>query len=304
MNVNITAYLIFIACGAVLCAAWFFLDDRKENPGKNSALLAVLVLVLGAALGLACARLVWVLCTLNYHHPLFGLSYDELSYYGGVAGVLLAVFLAAKLAGRNVRETLNTFAPMGALLAALFRFAEYFLGEFGVGMWMDQGLFFPLTIENVISEDYSEFFPAVFMLEGTFSLVAAAIALFRRYEKYRWLRTLFYLCLPQILCESLRSTSIAWLFVRAEMLFCYLLCEGVLIWYAFRAGRKQLKSWVPAIVGLVACGIVITAQFAIDGKITVGNSAIPQWISYAVEIAALAAVAVAEHKGYRAIKNS
>ena len=245
-----------------------------------------------------------MLCTLNYHHPLFGLSYDELSYYGGVAGVLLAVFLAAKLAGRNVRETLNTFAPMGALLAALFRFAEYFLGEFGVGMWMDQGLFFPLTIENVISEDYSEFFPAVFMLEGTFSLVAAAIALFRRYEKYRWLRTLFYLCLPQILCESLRSTSIAWLFVRAEMLFCYLLCEGVLIWYAFRAGRKQLKSWVPAIVGLVACGIVITAQFAIDGKITVGNSAIPQWISYAVEIAALAAVAVAEHKGYNAIKNS
>ena len=134
--------------------------------------------------------------------------------------------------------------------------------------------------------------------------MAAAIALFRRYEKYRWLRTLFYLCLPQILCESLRSTSIAWLFVRAEMWFCYLLCEGVLIWYAFRAGRKQLKSWVPAIVGLVACGIVITAQFAIDGKITVGNSAIPQWISYAVEIAALAAVAVAEHKGYRAIKNS
>ena len=48
MNVNITAYLIFIACGAVLCAAWFFLDDRKENPGKNSALLAVLVLVVGA----------------------------------------------------------------------------------------------------------------------------------------------------------------------------------------------------------------------------------------------------------------
>lgn len=303
MNVNLTAYLIFIVCGAVLCAAWFFLADRKKNPGGNSVLLSMLVLLLGALLGLACARLVWVLCTINYRPPLFGLRYDELSYYGGVAGVLLAVWLAAKLAGRNVRETLNTFAPMGALLAALFRFAEYFLGELGVGMWMEEGLFFPLTVENVIAEDYSEFFPAVFMLEGAFSLVAMVIALFRREEKYRWLRTLFYLCLPQIICESLRSTSIAWLFVRAEMLFCYLLCEGVLAWYAFRAGRKRLKSWKPAITGLVACGVVIFGQFAIDGKITLGGNPIPDWIIYALEIAALAAMAVAEHKGYQSVKD-
>ena len=301
MNVNLTAYLVFIACGAVLCAVWFFLADRKKNAGGSSAALSALVLLLGALLGLACARIVWVLCTVNYRHPLFGLRYDELSYYGGVAGVLLAVALSARITGRNVRETLNTFAPMGALLAALFRFAEYFLGEFGVGMWMEEGLFFPLTVENVISEDYSEFFPAVFMLEGAFSLIAAAVALFRREEKYRWLRTLFYLCLPQIICESLRSTSIAWLFVRAEMLFCYLLCEGVLVWYAFRAGRKRLKSWAPAITGLIVCGVIITAQFAIDGKITVGGSVIPDWIIYGTEIAALAAMAAAEHKGYRSI---
>ena len=141
------------------------------------------------------------------------------------------------------------------------------------------------------------------LILSLFSVTAMALALVHEEDRYRWVRTVFYLCLPQILCESLRSTSLAWLFVRAEMLFCYLLCEGVFVWYAFKADRKQLKSWVPAIVGLVACGVVITAQFAIDGKIAIGDSAIPQWICYAVEVAALAAMAVAEHKGYKAMNN-
>ena len=299
MNVNLTGYLISIACAAVLCVLWFFLADRRKAADGKNPLLSLLILLLGILLGTACARLVWVLCMINYRPPLFELRYEEVSYYGGMAGVLLAVWLSAKIMGRNARSVLNTFAPMGALLAALFRFAEYFLGEFGAGMWMDQGLFFPLTIEIVVDEDYSEFFPAVFMLEGLFSLIAMALSLKHRDEKYRWLRTLFYLCLPQILCESMRNTSIAWLFVRSEMLFCYLLCEGVLAWYAVKAGRKELKNWVPAIVGLVACGIVITGQFAIDGKITLGNSLIPEWIIYAVEAAALAAMVVQEHKGYK-----
>ena len=301
MNINYGGYFLFIGCGILLSVLWFFLADQRRMRNQNSLLLSVLVLVLGVVLGVACARFVWFLCRINTAPKLFGLRYNELSYYGGMAGVILAVVLSAKITGRGIRETLNTFAPIGAFLAAVMRFGEGFLGFLGMGQWMEEGIFFPVTAEIVWDEYYSEFYLAVFMFEGFFSLIAMALSLVHGKEKDRFLRTLFYLCLPQILLESMRSESISWLFVRSEQLFCYLLCEGVLVWYAFRAGRKQLRSWIPAIVGLVVCGIVIVGEFALDGKITFGESAAPQWIIYSIIAAALAVMAVMEHRGHAAV---
>ena len=300
MEINLTGFLLVTGCGALLCILWFFLSRRAEAGSGKSALLSLLILVLGTVLGIACARLVWVLCMISYHPPLFALSYDELSYYGGMAGVVLAVCLAAKLCGENVRKTLNAFAPMGALLAAAIRFAEYFLGDFGLGAWMEEGLFFPLTIEFNYG-DFSEFYPAVFMLEGIFSLIAMILSLVHRDEKYRWIRTLFYLCLPQIIHESLRWVSISWRFVRSEQLFCFLLCEGVLIWYALRAEPKKLRSWVPALTGLLVCGVVIVAEFAKDGKIMPFGHMMSQWAIYGIVAAMLALMAFMEHKGHQRI---
>ena len=301
MNINYAGYFLFIGCGILLGVLWFFLADRRRMRNQNSLLLSILVLVLGITLGVVCARLVWFLCRINTAPKLFGLRYNELSYYGGMAGVILAVVLSARIAGRGIRETLNTFAPMGAFLAAVMRFGEGFLGFLGMGQWMEEGIFFPVTAEIVWDEYYSEFYLAVFMFEGFFSLIAMVLSLVHGKEKDRFLRTLFYLCLPQILLESMRSESISWLFVRSEQLFCYLLCEGVLVWYAFRAGRKQLRSWIPAVVGLVVCGIVIVGEFALDGKITFGESAAPQWIIYSIIAATLAVMAVMEHRGHAAV---
>ena len=302
MEINLTGFLLVTGCGALLCVLWFFLSRRAEAGNGKSALLSLLILVLGTVLGVACARLVWVLCMISYHPPLFALSYDELSYYGGMAGVILAVCLAAKLCGESVRKTLNTFAPMGALLAAVIRFAEYFLGDFGLGAWLEEGLFFPLTIEFNYG-DYSEFYPAVFMLEGIFSLIAMILSLVHRDEKYRWVRTLFYLCLPQIIHESLRWVSISWRFVRSEQLFCFLLCEGVLVWYALRGERKKLRAWAPALTGLLVCGVVIVAEFAKDGKIMPFGHMMSQWAIYGVVAVMLALMAFMEHKGHKRLSN-
>ena len=303
---NITAYLAAIGGVVLISFLWFGVSWNREG-GKNAGILALLTGFLCVLLGLVCAKATYLLLRINtlsldrLGEAILRIQPDELSYYGGAAGICLALWLSAKMLGESPRQVMNAFAPMGAFMAAGFRFAEGFLGMLGTGMYLEYS-FFPVAVE-ISWGDWKEYYLAVFMLEGIMSLIAMVLSLRHKGETYRFLRTLFYLCLPQILCESLRSTSIAWLFVRAEMLFCYLLCEGVFVWYAFKADRKQLKSWVPAIVGLVACGVVITAQFAIDGKIAIGNSAIPQWICYAVEIAALAAMAVAEHKGYRAMNN-
>ena len=302
MDINLNGFLLLAGCGVLLCILWFFLALRRKAGNGRSALLSLLTLFLGVLLGVACARLVWVLCMLRYHYPLLDLGYDQLSFYGGMAGVILTVCLASRICGQNVRETLNTFAPMGALLAASVRFAEICLGDFGCGAWMEEGIFFPLTVEFSYG-DYSDFYPAVFMLEALFAVIAMILSLVHDQGKYRWLRTVFWLCLPQIICESLRMNSIAWRFVRAEQLFCFLLCEGVLVWYAFKIDRRKLSSWVPALAGLLVCGIVIVAEFAKDGKIRFGEQMISQWIIYGVVAAALAVMAVMEHRCSRRIQD-
>ena len=302
MEINLTAYLLFMGCSVAACILWFFLCSRKRMPTGKAAALSLLTLILGILLGVAGARLVWFLCRINTQPALFSLKYDELSYYGGVAGVTLAVWLSAKILGLNGRETLNSFAPMGAFMAAMVRFAEGFLAMekvmLGVGAWMEEGIFFPVTVEFVYDESYSEFYLAVFMFEGLFSLVAMVLSLYHKDEHDRFLRTLFYLCLPQIFCESLRAMSIKWLFVRSEQLFCFLFCEGMLIWYGIRkkGNVSFLQRFGAALVGLVVCGLIIAAEFALDGKILINGEMIPKWITYGVFLAGLGAMAVAEHK--------
>ena len=162
------------------------------------------------------------------------LKTEEMSYYGGMAGVCLAVALSAKILGLRPGKVLNLFAPAGALMAAIARFAEYFLYPTGTGIAGEAFLPFPVAVSIVWSEDYIEYVPAVYMFSGLMSLVAFVLCLKHRDEPDRMLRTLFYLCLPQLFCESLRAQSIKWLFVRSEQLFCFLFCEGVLIWYGIR----------------------------------------------------------------------
>ena len=298
MEVRLVPYLIFTGCSAAACILWFFLADRQRRPDGKSPSLSLLILLLGVLSGAACARLVWVLFRIMMRPPLFALPVEELSYYGGVAGVILAVAAAARVCGRGPRETLNTFAPAGAFLAAMFRFAEGFLGTLGFGTYLEEGIFFPVTVEIVWDEYFSEYYIAVFMLEGFLGLAAMVFALLRAKDRNRWIRTLFYLCLPQVLCESLRIQSIRWLFIRAEQLVCFLLCEGVLVWYALRRGPRGLRSWFPALTGLLVCGLVIAVEFALDGKITVGGQGLSPWLLYALMAAGLCALAAAEHRAH------
>ncbi len=296
MEYRILPWMIFAGCSTAACILWFFLSDRRRNRDGKSLLLSLVILLSGILFGTAGARAVFVLFRIN-NVPLFGLKIQELSYYGGMAGVVLAVVLSAKLLGRRPRDVLNTFAPMGAFLAAMFRFAEGFLGSLGFGAYLDKGVFFPVTVEVYYDEFYSEFYWAVFMLEGLLSLAAVILSLVHGKEEDRFLRTLFYLCLPQVLCESLRIQSIRWLFVRTEQLVCFLLCEGVLVYYAVRRNPRCFRAWLPALSGLLVCGFVIVIEFALENKISFGGQALAHWLLYLLMAACLASMAVAEHLG-------
>ncbi len=307
MDVNIGAYLLTMGISAVCVCAFFFFSVRKRlalSSGKALS-LGVCVLLLGTVFAVLGAKLFYFIFRFTYiirqGFAAYWLSLrtEEMSYYGGVAGVVFAVFLSAKICGVKARPVLNSFAPWGALLAAAARFAEYFLFPAGTGALLDDPLPFPIAVSIVYSEYYSESVLAVFFFEGIMSLVALVLSLVHRTEPRRLLRTLFYLCLPQILLESLRSEAINLLFIHLEQLVCYLFLEGVLVWYALAKNRRSFSSWIPALAGLVVCGLVIACEFAVDGKIHIGDARIPEWIIYSVMACGLAALAAAEHMGNR-----
>ncbi len=312
---NLTAWLVTLGISAVCACALFFFSIKKavpasELPAAGALRLSGCVLLLGAVLGLLCAKLFYFLYYFFYLVEQgagafwFSLKTEEMSYYGALAGVFLAAALSAKLFGLRPGRVLNAFAPAGALLAAAMRFAEYFLYPTGTGAVYEEPLPFPLAVKIVWSEDYIEYVLAVFMLEGLMSLVAFALSLAHRGEPRRFLRTLFYLCLPQVLLESLRADAVNWLFVHVEQLLCFLFVEGVLVWYGFAGGRKRFGSWVPALTGLAVCGGIIAEEFMLDGKLRIGGAYVSPWITYSLMAAGLALLAVMEHRGNRRLYSS
>ena len=303
---NMTAYLITMGAAAVCVSVLFYFCLRKTRDFRTEKAipLSVCTLLLGIALGIFGAKLFYFVFRFSYLNEMgFGyywlsLKTEEMSYYGGVAGVTLAVFLAAKICGVRPREAFNAFAPAGALMAAAARFAECFLFPTGLGAYLDGFLPWPLAVDF-----YPDYILAVYNFEGFFSLVAFVLSLVHRNEPRRFLRTLFYLCLPQIFLESLRADAINLLFMHLEQLLCYLFVEGVLVWYAFACGRKHFSSWIPALAGLVVSGIFIAGEFMLEGKIQVNNAPVPRWITYTVMAAGLVAAAVMEHRANRRLSS-
>ena len=181
------------------------------------------------------------------------------SYYCGVAGFCLGVVLSARLTREKPMELLNAFAPAGVLLAALARFGEV-------------------------------------MLEGllTLGVFALCITLFK---KHRFLRSLFYLCLLQILCESLRSDSFTWLFVKVEQLICMLGVAGVLLAYCVNPPGVR-RHWMPIIYCFPVAAVFVVLEFALNGKIPLFKP-----LCYAIMLAGLVLLSLDEIWAFRRMES-
>lgn len=202
---------------------------------------------------------------------------DNVCFMGGALGVCLGVLLANCLTRKGAVLTgMDAFAPFGALLVALFRVGEGAFGSYGTGTSLPEGsplAFFPFALEIPVDGGYSYWSWAVFMLSAAFALTWAAIAFFGLRSRGRkglsLTLTLFFLALPQVLCESLRRRGMFWLFVHVEQLLCAVVLAAVLVFWIVRSNRRKasLKTWLPLIVMLLCAGLLVATEFAIDGKI-------------------------------------
>lgn len=286
-----TTYLIWMGVSVLAAGAvHFFLAGALKKRG----LLTALTLVLGTVLGAVFARLGY--CLLQFDYAMgYGLAetllsddMSMMSYYSGMLGVMLGAALAAKCTGNRVTPALNAYAPAGALLAALARFGEHFLDMICAGNYVeDEALcFFPYAVRN----EWDEWYVAVHLFAGALYLVIFLASLLKFREK-RFLRTLFYLCLVQVFCESLRNQSLTWTqFVRVEQLICMVAVEVILILQGLRAAGG-MKRFLPALVGLVCAGVFVAVEFAVGGKLFEGT---PVPVFYGVMIAGLVILGMME----------
>ncbi len=318
MQVNVNAWLIFMAVSSLISGLVLFAHSVLSGTAspKRSAAFSALSLIAGIILGFLSAKLFFLLFRISGIFKegiggyLFPLRPSDLSYYGGLAGVILAVILAAKWTRIPVMKALNTFAFSFALLAAFIRFAEYWLGYLGTGGLEilfpgdidDVILPFPFAMTEVFSEDYAECYLAVFMLEGVLSLRVAVFALQKKKDPLCFIRTLFCLCLFQVVCESMRDISLRWLFVRYEQAICWLVSEGILVWYGIVSAREKKWNFGAAIVGLIVFGLTVAEEYMLDGKLFADWS-LPRSLIYGFMALGLLEMLIAEHCARKKLPN-
>ena len=297
-----SSYLWWMAGSALIATGFHFFLTRGL---KKRGLLAGLTLVLGAALGVVCAKALYCATQFQYivdfRETALSPDMSAMSFYGGALGVILGAALAGRITGNGALPALNAWAPAGALMAALARFGEGFLGTLGAGemnLHAEWTHFFLLSVPNARK---TAWYLAVFSLAGIAYLIVCAVSLLRFREK-RFVRTLYYLCLPQIMLESLRNVSLKFHeFVRVEQLLCMVVMAAILFLYGVWAGKNRKKRFLPAVLSLVCAGVFVAVEFALDGKL--GDlfrnvRAIP----YAVMGVGLVALAVLECRGFARIR--
>lgn len=283
-------YVLWFLGSLVISMCLFAVTNRRK---KDVLTQCLLIGAFGTVLGTVLAKLVYYLAMIDFMvmcgwlESLVDITMGTFSYYGGVAGFCLGVVLSARLTHQRPMELLDSFAPAGLLLAALARFGEVMLDGVGVRDMLywehPEHCFFPLAVPN----EYGEWLYAVFMLEGLLTLGVFVLCV-TRFRKQRFLRSLFYLCLLQILCESLRTDSFTWLFVRVEQLLCMLGAAGVLLVYCVKAPGVR-RRWMPIVYCFPVAAVFVVLEFALNGKIP-----LPTVLCYGVMVLGLAALSLNE----------
>lgn len=292
------SYYLWMLLSALVCTAFYALRARKTGRALS---LSCVTLLLSAVLGTVLAKLVYYVTQIDFmiaNGWLASLVQPDPSqwcFFGGAIGAGLGAYLAARMLKVKPAAALDALAPAGALMVALSRFSGYFLQNamIGLGEYIDNPAlsFFPLTVVN----EWEEHYLAVFMLEGLCALVVMALAL-TCFKKKPFIRTVFYLCLAQVILESLHSDSISWLFVRVEQLLSMITLAVIILLYTLWMGPRKLR-WAPMAICVACAGLFVGVEFALD------KTTWPIPLIYGAMLLGMAVLAATEIRCFRLVDN-
>ena len=260
---------VYIIMAAVTAAAGFFLFAFLLKRKGQRPSLALKAFPLCVVLGFLCAKIMYEVLMRAEYFLVWGewdvfldLRPRRMSFVCGACGVVLGTAAAARLSRMNVRDVLDCFAVPGALLIAGFRFAERELGKLGAGSLTEGAGIFSRPPFAVL-DDYGDYYTAIFFWEAVIALFIMAYAL-KMNEKRRGIRfskTVFALCLCQILLENMRSQSMRWGFVCVEQVLCAVIMFILVLLPCLRNKNKNGRL-LPAAGFLMGAGDVVGAELA------------------------------------------
>ena len=290
------AYWLFLLLSLTLCTAWLAVRANKRGMKLAPVFTGVL---LGAVLAFVVAKALYTVLLSSKVWPRYGwaslirLEASEFSFIGGCLGMVLGMVISARLHKIQPAGLLSLFAPAGALMVAGARAAECFLDMQGAGTYVENEAFARLPF--AISNEWGEWFLAVFLLEALLALIAAVVFAVRKKEdaivSLRFERVVYYLCVPQIFCESLRALGMRWGFVRIEQVLCGVIIEGLLIYgcLQYTEGKGFWKRFWPCFAALGCVVVIVGVEFGLDKA-----PSVPDAVWYCVMIAALVGFATLE----------
>ncbi len=299
-SIYLVCLLAAVLCG---CGLYAYLAIKANHKAGG----VVLTLVLAVVCGVLCARLFYFVAHTELLFPrfiwskIFSLNIKGLTFGGALIGLPLAGVISAKWLQKPMHQTLDLLTPAGLLTLFLARLAEYFV-DFGQGSYVENPRlqFFPLSVVN----SWDEWYFAVFMLEALFALATLFYVLIKRKDApgTTWQIGLVLILSSQILCESFRSETLRWGFVRvyqmlsvvglAALLFSYL-------WLAKRGGQKLMRLlYLPGLY-ILGIAILVGVEFALDKW-----QEMPRLLLYAVMIVTIAMMILLVFKAGRLSKST
>ena len=273
------AYGLCAAVAAALLLIGMKLAGRRLPVGTVS-----LFGVLGIALGVVGARVLYCLCnvtsfTETFENPWLMLNFFDggLSWPGMLLGLLAAAAIAARAAKVSFADVMDAAClPMGLSMAAL-RLGEPFT-DLGVGKAVTEGFAtanLPWLFQQSRMGVAVEYRLNVWMYEAVAGAVifVLCLLLYRRFSKRSGCMALFFFSLfgaSQILLESMRDDGhMLLIFLRIGQVgaaLMPLIATGILL--RGESAKRKALTWL---VQVICMALIVVLEFSLDGRLTFGT---------------------------------
>ena len=267
------ASYLTVMCLGLGASAWLhhLLLSRRGQRRR----MAWLTLLLGLPMAAILAKLFCVVFRFDLFNvygasALIQANPEQFSFVGGCLGFVLGAVFAALISRERVLPALDAYAAPACLMVAVARAAEGFLGDLGIGDYVDAEAFqfFPVAVRD----NWGGWALAIYMLAALAAL-ACALCAGGWLERYRLVpglcfeRTVVGLCAGQIMFEILRVISIVLSFVHTEQVLCALAMVIIIIRRCVLLRKRfQRRAWLPVGIAVIFVFVLweILLQFAMD----------------------------------------